>query len=142
MTSKVAYLWQFGFFFLCSPDCPKQPRIDHLFYRFLYPIICGAISGPPSPRCGPVRVKNEADNFVKVLKCVCMMLRFISTIGSLDNYYITAFWQFFLKMNRVSGNRVIWNCNNGGIFLLVFLINDMTHCIIRIVSHGFFKVIV
>ena len=80
--------------------------------------------------------------FVKVLKCVCMMLRFISTIGSLDNYYITAFWQFFLKMNRVSGNRVIWNRNNGGIFLLVFLINDMTNCIIRIVSHGFFKVIV
>jgi hypothetical protein len=23
---KAAYLWQFGFFFLCSPACPKQPR--------------------------------------------------------------------------------------------------------------------
>ena len=47
MTSKVAYLWQFGFFFLC-PDCPKQPRIDNSFYRFLYPMICGTIHGDES----------------------------------------------------------------------------------------------
>ena len=33
--------------------------------------------------------------FRYLIKCVCMMLRFISTIVSLDNYYITAFWQFF-----------------------------------------------
>ena len=45
MTSKVAHLWQFGFFFLCSLECPKQPRIDNSFYRFLYPMICGTISG-------------------------------------------------------------------------------------------------
>ena len=33
-------------FFLCSPDCPKQPRIDNSFHRFLYPMISGTISGP------------------------------------------------------------------------------------------------
>jgi hypothetical protein len=32
-------------FFLCSHDCPKQPIIEYLFYRFLYPMICGTISG-------------------------------------------------------------------------------------------------
>ena len=45
LPSKVAYLWQFSFFFLCSPDCPKQPRIKYPFYRFLYLMICGTISG-------------------------------------------------------------------------------------------------
>ena len=43
LTSKVAYLWQF-WFFLCSPECPKQPRIEYLFYGFLYPMISGNIS--------------------------------------------------------------------------------------------------
>ena len=42
-TSKVAYLWQFGFFFTLQP--PKQPGINNSFYRFLYPMICGTISG-------------------------------------------------------------------------------------------------
>ena len=31
--------------FFCSPDCPKQPRIAYSFYRFLYAMICGTISG-------------------------------------------------------------------------------------------------
>ena len=35
-------------FFLCSPNCPKQPRIDNSFYRLLYPMICGTISGDVS----------------------------------------------------------------------------------------------
>ena len=38
MTSKVMAVW---IFFLC----PKQPMIDNLFYRLLYPMICGTISG-------------------------------------------------------------------------------------------------
>ena len=42
LTSKVAYLWQF--FFLCSPDCPKQPRTSFPFYKLFYPIISGRIS--------------------------------------------------------------------------------------------------
>ena len=43
LTSKVVYLWKFGFFH-CNPDCPKQPRIEYPFYRFLYPKISGTIS--------------------------------------------------------------------------------------------------
>ena len=34
--------------FLFSPDCPKQPIIEYLFHRFLYPMICGIISGNAS----------------------------------------------------------------------------------------------
>jgi hypothetical protein len=33
---KVAYLWQLGVFFLCSPACPKQPRTSIPFYKFFY----------------------------------------------------------------------------------------------------------
>ena len=33
LPSKVANLWQFGFFFLCSPDCPKQPRIENSYQK-------------------------------------------------------------------------------------------------------------
>ena len=32
-------------FFLCSPDCPKQPRTSFPFYKFFYPTISGRISG-------------------------------------------------------------------------------------------------
>ena len=37
MTSKVAYLWQFGLFFSAAPTA--QNRIDNLIYRFLYPMM-------------------------------------------------------------------------------------------------------
>ena len=30
-TQKVACLWQLGFFFLFSPDCPKQPELPFRF---------------------------------------------------------------------------------------------------------------
>ena len=43
-TSKVADLWQFGFFFLCSPDCPKKPRTSFPFYKFFYPIVSAKVS--------------------------------------------------------------------------------------------------
>ena len=33
LPSKVAYLWQFGFFSLCSPDCPKQPIIENSYQK-------------------------------------------------------------------------------------------------------------
>ena len=42
---KSLFLWQFAFFFLCSPNCPQKPRIEYLFYKFLYPMIFGPISG-------------------------------------------------------------------------------------------------
>ena len=47
---KVAYLWQLGGFFLCSPDCPKQPRLEYSIYRFLYPMICGGLLVILDPR--------------------------------------------------------------------------------------------
>ena len=42
LASKVAYLWQFGFFSLCSP---KQLRGEYPFCRFFFPIVCGTVSG-------------------------------------------------------------------------------------------------
>ena len=45
-SQKVAYLWQLGVFFLCSPDCPKQPRTSVPFYKFFYPIVSAKVSGP------------------------------------------------------------------------------------------------
>ena len=41
---KVAYLWQLGVLFLCSHDCPKQPRTSFPFYKFLYPIVSAKVS--------------------------------------------------------------------------------------------------
>ena len=38
------YLWQLGGFFLCSPDCPKQPGTSFLFYKFFYPIVSAKVS--------------------------------------------------------------------------------------------------
>ena len=34
-------------FFLCSPDCPKQPKTSFMFCKFFYPIISARISGCP-----------------------------------------------------------------------------------------------
>ena len=39
----MAVVWRF--FSLCSPECPKQPRIDNSYHRFLYPMICSTIPG-------------------------------------------------------------------------------------------------
>ena len=36
-------------FFLCSPDCSKQPRTSFSFYKFFCPIISARISGLGSP---------------------------------------------------------------------------------------------
>ena len=44
LNSKVTYLWQFGFFFSAAQNSPEFNTYP--FYRFLYPIICVAISGP------------------------------------------------------------------------------------------------
>jgi hypothetical protein len=38
------YLWQLGGFFLCSPDCPKQPGTSFPFYNFFYPIVSAKVS--------------------------------------------------------------------------------------------------
>ena len=41
---KVAYLWQLGGIFLCSPDCPKQPRTSFPCYKFFYTIVSAKVS--------------------------------------------------------------------------------------------------
>ena len=33
LASKLAYLCQFGFFFLCSLDCPKWPKIEYSYWK-------------------------------------------------------------------------------------------------------------
>ena len=50
LTSKVVYLWQFGFFFSAAPTAQNSPEIEYPFYRFLYPMIGGTICGGGS--CG------------------------------------------------------------------------------------------
>ena len=66
--TKVAYLWQFGFFFLCSPDCPKLPRTEYLFYRFFYPMICGTVFGE-STYSKEKKYINSVDEWLWVEKC-------------------------------------------------------------------------
>ena len=41
---KVAYLWQLGFFFLYSPDYPKQARTSFPFYKSFYSIVSAKVS--------------------------------------------------------------------------------------------------
>ena len=41
---KVAYLWQLGGSFLCSPDCTKQPRTSYPFCTLFYPIVSAKVS--------------------------------------------------------------------------------------------------
>ena len=41
---KVAHNRPRPFFFLCSPDCPKQPRTSFPFYKFFYPIVSAKVS--------------------------------------------------------------------------------------------------
>ena len=50
-TPKSCILWQLGVFFLCSTDCPKQPRASFPFYIFFYPSISCRISDPNIPFC-------------------------------------------------------------------------------------------
>ena len=42
---KVAFLWQLGVCFLCSPNCPKLPRTSFSFNKFFSTIICSKICG-------------------------------------------------------------------------------------------------
>ena len=42
---KKSYLWQSEVFFLCSPDCPKQPKYSFPFYKFFYTIVSAKVSG-------------------------------------------------------------------------------------------------
>ena len=43
-TPKSCLLMAVGSFFLCSPDCPKQPRTSFPLYKFFYTTISAKIS--------------------------------------------------------------------------------------------------
>ena len=44
-TPKICILMAVGsFFFLCCPNCTKQPRTSFLFHKLFYPTISGRIS--------------------------------------------------------------------------------------------------
>ena len=45
-TSKSCMLIAVGRFFLCSPDCPKQPRTSFPFYKSFYSIVSPKVSEP------------------------------------------------------------------------------------------------
>ena len=38
-------------FFLCSPDCPKQPRASFPFYKFFYTIVSAKVSDHDRGNC-------------------------------------------------------------------------------------------
>ena len=62
---KVEYIWQLGFFFLCGPDCPKQPRTSYPFYRFSHTIICSKICDSPLQNTVIQQFKQETtDSFL------------------------------------------------------------------------------
>ena len=45
IASKVAYLWQFGFFSSAAPDCPKRPKKKNSYWKFVSRHICSLICG-------------------------------------------------------------------------------------------------
>ena len=48
-------------FFLCTPDYPKQPRTEYLFYRLFYPMNCGTVFGALTVHCDSSRQKGDKD---------------------------------------------------------------------------------
>ena len=58
-----------GSFFLCSPDCPKQPRTSIPFYKFFYPTISGRISDSPELlQPGERKIRKEQQKAAKTGK--------------------------------------------------------------------------
>ena len=57
---KSYILMAFECFFLCSPDCPKQPITSFPFYKFFYPTISGGIS-----ECGSKKRMQDERNFLR-----------------------------------------------------------------------------
>ena len=76
-------------FFLCSPDCPKEPRTSFPFYKFFYPTISCRISDTKvfyslltsiDPECG-IKLKN------KFFKYLAFM-----TLTTFDKYFNISRW--------------------------------------------------
>ena len=54
-TTKSCILMAVGSFFLCSPNCPKQPRNSFPFYKFFYPIVSAKVSISKREKLGNFR---------------------------------------------------------------------------------------
>ena len=72
---KDAYLWQLGAFFLCSPDCPKQPRTLYQLYKFVYTIVSAKVSANHTVTSGYHSIPSLMDQKVhdyleKVIKVI------------------------------------------------------------------------
>ena len=104
-------------FFLCSPDCPKQPRIEYPFYRFLYPMICGTISGVEClvvqnlevsgmHKCFRTQFQTFGWPFIKVMSQRNFWPKFLSDFQI--SHYILTFKEdlFWLRPNRCSKLRL------------------------------------
>ena len=63
-----------GSFFLCSPDCAKQPRTSFPFYKFFYPIVSAKVSGTYLG-CGAVDWMQLVLHLVQCLHLVLMFLK-------------------------------------------------------------------
>ena len=86
---KVAYLWQLGVFFLCSADCPKQPRTSSPFYKLFYPTISGRISVPNSR----IHTKN-----------IQKRRRIYHHVIDITFKIVSHFWVFFVEKKMLTGH--------------------------------------
>ena len=87
---KSIILMAVWIFFLSSPECPKQPRIEYPFYRFLYPMICGTIFGS-RPLLPHVLKRPQSDN--PSPPRVCYLLNYFGAIAQFFQFRFRGYWQ-------------------------------------------------
>ena len=90
LPQKVAYLWQLGVFFLCSPNCPKQPRTSFPFYKFFYTTNSYRVSA-----CMYAFCPNNAKNKFMVSDVAHRLTEYKT--GPLDTYIRVFFSNFYQK---------------------------------------------
>ena len=79
-----------GIFFLCSPDCPKQPRTSFPFYKFFYTTISCRISGS---------TENLQQTFWKYAMNLLKIIGNSISDSELD-YILFFYWQTVSFSNR------------------------------------------
>ena len=96
------------FFSLCSPNCPKQPRIEYPFYRFLYSMICDTISGfAPHPSNTEFALPELPQIHGGFQNHSNLILAHKSNFGQINtnlsrfaNFKVHIFWE---------GHKILWN---------------------------------
>ena len=104
LTSKVAYLWQFRFFSL-QPRLSKTAQNWISVYRFLYPMICGTISGVEPLGCQKYLQKSKkkrSQNMLHntqqpLLSNPVMSIQYLNFKLDFQNNKISFFWTFYLS---------------------------------------------